>query len=312
MKIGVDGGGTKTECVLVDSTGTVVAVHVGSGSNPNIVGEERAASVVIAALESLRAQADAHTGGATRPPFGPASIIVSSLLCMSGRPDFWKAFGAELTGYGRVAVQDDSLPILELATRGRAGLVLHAGTGSFVAARGPDGASHYAGGLGWRLGDSGSGYDLGRRAIARAVLELQGWLPPTRLSALVCEGAGLASRSPAGAVVHYYYSHEEANRAIAALSPGLLALVSEGDRDARELVLASAEEILALAGRVATKLFPAGSLGSVNAGVSGPILTHPAVLAALALHSSLALTPVEGTPIEGIRQILARDGELAG
>lgn len=112
--------------------------------------------------------------------------------------------------------------------------------------------------------------------------------------------------------MHYYYSHEEANRAIAALSPGLLALVSEGDRDARELVLASAEEILALAGRVATKLFPAGSLGSVNAGVSGPILTHPAVLAALALHSSLALTPVEGTPIEGIRQILARDGELAG
>ena len=34
-------------------------------------------------------------------------------------------------------------------------------TGSFVAARGPDGGHHYAGGLGWRLGDPGSSHDLG-------------------------------------------------------------------------------------------------------------------------------------------------------
>ena len=49
------------------------------------------------------------------------------------------------------------------------------------AARDAAGAIHYAGGLGWRFGDPGSGYDLGRRAITRALLELQGWLPPSRL-----------------------------------------------------------------------------------------------------------------------------------
>ena len=35
---------------------------------------------------------------------------------------------------------------------------------------------HYAGGLGWRFNDPGSGYDLGRRAIARALLD--DWTTP--------------------------------------------------------------------------------------------------------------------------------------
>ncbi len=55
FKIGVDGGGTKTECILLDASGSIVAVHVGAGCNPSVVGPEQARSVVIAALDSLRA-----------------------------------------------------------------------------------------------------------------------------------------------------------------------------------------------------------------------------------------------------------------
>ncbi len=308
MKIGIDGGGTKTECILVDASGTVIAMHVGAGCNPNVVGPQQAASIVVAALESLRAQADAHAGGATRAPFGPASIITSTLLCMSGRPAFWQRFGNELQGYGRVTTVDDSLPVLELATHGRPGLVLHAGTGSFVAARAPDGTAHYAGGLGWRFGDAGSGYELGRLAIARALLELQGWMPPTRLAAVVRDHAQLGADATPAALTHHFYDQADPNRTIASLAPAVLTLAGEGDRDAREIILASADELLALAGRVATKLFPAALLGTVSAGLSGPILTHPAVVPALAMHSSLALAPIDGTPIEGVRRLLAREG----
>ena len=81
---------------------------------------------------------------------------------------FWRETAAALQGYGKVTTTDDSVPVLELATAGAPGLVLHAGTGSFVAARTADGATHYAGGLGWKLGDPGSGYDIGRRAVALA------------------------------------------------------------------------------------------------------------------------------------------------
>ena len=48
LRIGIDGGGTKTECVLVDETGSVVEIHVGAASNPSVVGAEQATSIVTA------------------------------------------------------------------------------------------------------------------------------------------------------------------------------------------------------------------------------------------------------------------------
>jgi glucosamine kinase len=155
-KIGVDGGGSKTECILVDAAGNIVARHLAPGSNPSAVGPEQARLVVTDALCALIAN---H-----------AVKITETLLFMAGNRAFWQEFASGLTGFGDVKTADDSLPVLELATDGQPGLVLHSGTGSFIAARDNDGVIHYAGGLGWRFGDPGSGYDLGRRAIARALL----------------------------------------------------------------------------------------------------------------------------------------------
>ena len=159
FKIGVDGGGTKTECILVDASGKIVARRLAPGCNPSIAGAEQARLIVTDALCALR-------DGAT---------VSSTRLFMAGAPGFWQEFAATLTDFGRTSAHDDSLPVLELATDGAPGLVLHAGTGSFVAARAPDNSVHYAGGIGWRFGDSGSGYELGRRTVARGLLELQGW-----------------------------------------------------------------------------------------------------------------------------------------
>ena len=145
FKIGVDGGGTKTECILVDARGAIVARHLAPGCNPSIAGHEQARLVVTDALCALL---DSVT---------PRPRPAATLLCMAGSRTFWQEFAANLTDFGQVTVADDSLPVLELATRGEPGLVLHAGTGSFVAARAPDGSVHYAGGLGWRFGDPGSG-----------------------------------------------------------------------------------------------------------------------------------------------------------
>ena len=45
-RIGVDGGGTKTECILVDAAGKIVARHLAAGCNPNVVGPEQARLIV--------------------------------------------------------------------------------------------------------------------------------------------------------------------------------------------------------------------------------------------------------------------------
>ncbi|QYM79122.1 ATPase [Horticoccus luteus] len=290
-KIGLDGGGTKTEGILVNVHGDILARHLAPGCNPSVAGADQARLVV---TDTLCALAAAVPAGET---------ISATLLCLAGNRAFWREFAATLSGFGAVQTADDSLPVLELATHGQPGLVLHAGTGSFVAARDAAGALHYAGGLGWRFGDPGCGYDLGRRAIARALLELQGWGPPSRLATTLCDYTGLAD---AGALTRFFYHDPQASQKIAGLAPALLRLASEGDATAHQLVVASVLELAELATRVATKLFPDTALDVLPAGLSGPILIHPVVHSALAARTPLALAPVSGSPIDGVRELLAR------
>ncbi len=291
-RIGVDGGGSKTELILVDEAGAVVERHLAPGCNPNTVGPEQARAVLLTALGQI------HRG-----------TITHTRLYMAGAPAFWQEFAASLNpeDFGQVRTHNDSLPVLELATQGRPGLVLHGGTGSFVAARAPDGSVHYAGGLGWRFGDPGSGYDLGCRAISRALLELQGWAPATRLGPIVRNHAALGEAAEVGALTRHFYQGHQPNKTIVALAPAVLHLASEGDETARQLVLDSAKGLLDLAVQVATRLFVATPLDAVPAGLSGPILTHPAVLAALSPRSPLPLTPLTAAPIEGVQRLLLRE-----
>lgn len=296
-KIGVDGGATKTECILIDETGAVVARQVAPGCNPNVVGAEQARLIITDALCALLAQ-----GKRVLPGIG----ISETQLFMAGSAGFWQEVAAELVDFGAVTTAADSLPVLELATHGGAGLVLHSGTGSFVAARDREGAVHYAGGLGWRFGDPGSAYDLGRRAVSRALLELQGWAPASRLGPTVRDHSQLGAGADAGSVTRYFYADTEPNRKIGALAPAVLRLASEGDHTAHQLIVDSAGELLELGVRVATKLFPGEPVDELSVGLSGPILTHPVVLEALAPRTPLALVPVTEAPIEGVRRLLMR------
>lgn len=290
MKIGVDGGGTKTELILIDDHGDIIARRIAGGCNPNITGPEDARIILEEALGTLAAHFP----------------VSHTLLCMAGAPAFWRDTAASLTGgglFGEVAVLDDSRPVLELATGGSPGLVLHAGTGSFVAAQAPDGSLHYAGGTGWRFGDPGSGYDLGRRAISKALLELQGWQLPTSLSTVIRDHTGLVH---AAAITRHFYQHPEPNKQIAALAPALLRLAAEGDHAAHQIVAESVTALLQLSEDVVAKLFAGWHRDTLRAAVSGPILTHTAVRPLLATRSSLTLRIIDEPPVEGVRRLLLR------
>jgi N-acetylglucosamine kinase-like BadF-type ATPase len=254
----------------------------------------------------LRALAANQLAKASGEPAKNLPVVSDTLLCMAGSRGFWTEFAAGLAGCGRVQAVDDSLPILELATHGRPGLALHAGTGSFVAARGPGGALHYAGGRGWRFDDAASAYDLGARGIARALLEIQGWAAASGLSAAVIAHAQLAAPVDASAITRHFYGHADATRHIAGLAPAVLRLAGEGDPTAQQIVFASTGGLLELAISVVTRVFPGTALATIPAGLSGPILTHPLVMENLAARSPLPLAAITDTPIEGVRQLLMR------
>jgi len=294
FKLGVDGGGTKTTCLLVDEQGAAAARHVGPGCNPSLSGGEQAVKIVRGGLDAVAARAGGKIAGV--------------LLCMAGAPEFWREAAAQLQGLGRAASAPDSLPVLEAATEGKPGLVLHAGTGSFVAARTGEGnpadplaGTHYAGGLGWRLGDPGSGYDIGRRGIARGLLELQGWAQPSGLGAALQAHTRLAE---ADAITRHFYREGAAGAEVAEFAPAVLRAAESGDRAARQAVLESAGELLDTAIAVAARLFP--QPGAARAGLSGHILTRPFVAEALAKRAPFPVFPVADAPEEGLRRLVAR------
>ena len=304
-KIGVDGGGTKTELILTAATGEIVARHTAPGCNPSHSGAAQARAVLLAALGELLAQAkikDLSAGVSAKAE--PNPTIVATLLCMAGSPACWQEFAQSLAGYGRVIAAPDSLPVLELATHGAPGLVLHTGTGSFVAARAPDGTVHYAGGLGWKLGDPGSAFELGRRGIARALFELQGWARRTALADALCTHTGLTD---ATAITRCFYSEPDANARIAAFAPRVVALAREGHPDAQLALVHTLTELVEQARGVTDRLF-AGKL--VTCGVSGALLnSEPAghTLRSLVTthHWPVDLCFITDPPIEGVRRLLA-------
>ena len=67
-----------------------------------------------------------------------------------------------------------------------------------------------------------------------------------------------------------------------------------------------ATELLDLAHHVAAKLFPTTPLAEIPTGLSGALLTHATVRAALAPRTSLPLTSITAAPIEGVRRLLVR------
>jgi glucosamine kinase len=299
LSIGVDGGGTKTELVLVDADGRALATHIGPGCNPSQIGPDKARATLTGALEALLARA--NTADAK-------SNITRTLLCMAGNRDFWRETAAVLKGFGTVTTVDDSHPVLELATDGQPGLVLHAGTGSFVAARAPDGTIHYNGGLGWKLGDPGSGFDLGRRAIGVAMLELQRGAPnPSPLARALLAHTRLETYS---ANSRFFYNDATANAVIAAFAPRVIELAAASCGPAQQAIADSITDFARQADEVIHRLFP-NPAGRLPCGVSGRILNSPPAVFALRslaakLNWPVELRFIETSPIEGVRRLLVR------
>lgn len=295
-RIGADGGGTKTELILIDAAGNVLARHRALGCNPSQTGPAVARDTLMSGLAALLGQSKIEN---------PESKISHTLLCMAGSPTFWQETAAELKTYGAVRTTTDAAPVLELATGGAPGMVLHAGTGSFVAARAPDGNVHYAGGVGWKLGDPGSAFDVARRAVAHGVLELQGWKPATALREALIEHTGL--RQPS-AITRFFHQDPQANTRLAAFAPRVCELAAAGCAPAQLALAASLQALVELAQAVAEKLF--GST-RVPCGISGALLNSPAAVLSLRNFPQLYDWQVDFTflsdpPIEGVRRLLLK------
>ncbi|MGH9792111.1 MAG: N-acetylglucosamine kinase [Candidatus Acidiferrales bacterium] len=157
--IGFDGGGTKTECVLLDGDGSVVSQAVTGPSNPLRAGFDKA-------IHSLNEAADRVLSAARTDASQIAAVCAG--MAGAGRGRVVKRMMAALAQRfprSDVSVTTDMEVALEAAVGEGQGVVLIAGTGSAAFGRRADGKMARAGGLGPWIGDEGSAYDIGRRAV---------------------------------------------------------------------------------------------------------------------------------------------------
>src|SRR5260370_26149250 len=160
--LGFDGGGTKTECVLVNAGGEVTSRSLSGPSNPLRVGFDRA----YAALSNAAAAALA---AARLKPSDVTAVCAG--LSGAGRPgvaERMEAYFRESFPNSLVRVTTDMETALESLAGSGVGVVLIAGTGSFAYGRSAPGGTARVGGYGPWVSDVGVPSHSGRRAVAAA------------------------------------------------------------------------------------------------------------------------------------------------
>ena len=163
--LGFDGGGTKTDCVLMDESGAILARSQAGPSNPLRVGFGAA---IVAIREAAR-QAIALAG----LPSDSCAGALCAGLAGAGPPESAEKIRALLAAEfpGSIVQVCTDIDLTLAATDDGPVIVLLAGTGSFAVGRNSAGETARAGGYGSQIGDEGSAYDIGRRAVLTAMHE---------------------------------------------------------------------------------------------------------------------------------------------
>jgi N-acetylglucosamine kinase-like BadF-type ATPase len=174
--IGIDAGGTATRAVLVDETGRCVGYGRAGAGNPTSAGAEVALSNHVLATT----KAIGSTG------ISP-DLVMLTLAGGLGR-DTGPLVATALAAAGvstAVHIAGDVMSAYFSATANPTGYLVLSGTGA-ISAHIEDGElAGLADGIGWLLGDEGSGFQIGHRVVRAAAAEIEGRGPSTALTGLV-------------------------------------------------------------------------------------------------------------------------------
>lgn len=307
--LGVDGGGSKTAaCVAeVNADGEIRELGKGFGgpSNVRAVGPAHAEINLEVAIEA------AHRAAGTENEEVTHAVLA---LAGSALPDVRAVIEnwAKRRQIARqVDVVSDADPVLAVGALHGRGIALIVGTGSVAIGKDDRGHRSMTGGWGHWFGDTGSGYDLGRRALSAVADAVDGLGPETALVTRVLER--LHTENPRE-ILQRLNQHHDIRREIASLAPVLLHAAEDGDDVATGIVADAAASTAKLVVATAKKL---------GFGVDAPLAIAGGIVCANKLYREtlleklreLGTKPVSVTvvrePVKG-SLIMARDRLSAG
>nr|WP_246210889.1 BadF/BadG/BcrA/BcrD ATPase family protein [Phytoactinopolyspora alkaliphila] len=275
MVLGLDIGGTSTRALVIDTVGRRIASARGPGANLTSHGAE----VALAAISSTVTEtlAGVEDAGAVRHAVvgtaGAANLLVPSVAAEFRR--MWHDTGL-MCPYDVVS---DARVAYVAGTAEPAGTLLLCGTGALAARFEDRRRTHTVDGHGWLLGDTGSGFWLGREAARVTLAALDQTQPPGPLARAVFSRLlpdepdpwkGGPATTPTARQLREVASrlvlavHSRAPVTLAELAP-LVSAEVHSDPQAQRLVTDAAEHVLRAAAAVraegdATPIVFAGSL----------------------------------------------------
>lgn len=228
--LGIDGGGTKTEFMLVSESGETISHAILTSSNPIDIGINKS-------LELLENGIEAVCGNV---PKSKISVFAGIAGGITG--DNQKKIHSFLGKFhfARFDNGSDAQSAVASALGAENGTVIIMGTG-IVAFSQIDGKLHRRGGFGYLFENGGSGYAIGREVILAALKDEEGSGKPTALTELVRKALGCES-----ILSQLSRIYDGGKREIASFSPLAYEAYVKGDAVAADILMKNMAEVAAL------------------------------------------------------------------
>ena len=290
--LAIDGGGTKTECVIGDEQ-RVLGSAVGSTIKIKKVGNKTAAASLQSAINEACKQAKVRPDQFSRTCIGLAGSSIAEVTQ-------WTRATLQRLVSGEVIVVNDTMIAHHAAFNGGPGVLVIAGTGSNVLGINKRGESARAGGWGPIISDEGSGFWIGRTAVAQSMRAHDAGRSTELLSAIT-QAWGLDSREDVVAMANSNPPPD-----FAALLPAVLRCADAGDALAREILSSAANELAQLARIVVRKLWNGD--GKIHIALTGGVFAHSSQIRQMfsnAIRAERAGIEVNPEPVHPVMGALA-------
>lgn len=191
----IDGGGTKTALQVIDAYGTILPLTKGtittntietSGSNINTIGSDGVRQCLCDLFDDVRIENGIYLRDILATCYVVAGMAGTGTL--DNKNAVINLFEELGIGKDHLLVTTDAALALQLIDGD--GAILIAGTGSICLGK-KNGKHYRVGGLGYLLGDEGSGYAIGLAALRAALADEYGWGTPTQLTSQLCKLYGV-------------------------------------------------------------------------------------------------------------------------
>ncbi len=231
--VGVDGGGTKTHAVILDSDLGVLGEGWSGASNPLRVGIGKGAAAIREAIDQA-----CETARLRR-----ADLIAAEVgLAGARRKELNARMREALLGLGidEIVVVGDADIALYGATEGAPGLIIIAGTGSICCGINARGKTMCAGGWGPIAGDEGAGAWIARRALRAIARAVDGRGPATSLTTLACSYFHVSDPNDLSTAI---YAPTITNERLAGFGKDVVEAAKAKDVTARDIIIEGGGEL---------------------------------------------------------------------